>query len=226
MDVSLSLERQYERVPIDDDAMSRPVEPNLIEINQILHELEREADLPPGFCTQLLLENDDWSFVVKLHALCETAITQTVLKTLERPEIDDTVARLFMKTKIVLAVDLKILSKDSANFLGALGFLRNRLAHDVRQVGRFSLAAYEVAPPTNAKVSHLFGPHLASFKGHPYFAQTAHRVALLVRTLLTWHEMGVLRLSKTLGAADTEQAAFLRAMTATDERVSSSDAER
>ncbi len=41
--------------------------------DESLQELELDLGLPKGFCIKLL-EEDDWSFVIKLHALLESAV--------------------------------------------------------------------------------------------------------------------------------------------------------
>ena len=36
---------------------------------------ETELGITPGFLDRLLTEGDDWSFVIKVHAVAETALT-------------------------------------------------------------------------------------------------------------------------------------------------------
>ena len=75
-------------------------------------QMERDLGLPDDFVMLLLLEKDDWSFVVKLHALCETIITQTVVRLIAQPQIEDTVSRMLMHVKVRLVRDFSAISDD------------------------------------------------------------------------------------------------------------------
>ena len=47
--------------------------------DESLQELELDLGLPKGFCFKLL-EEDDWSFVIKLHALLESAVSELITR--------------------------------------------------------------------------------------------------------------------------------------------------
>lgn len=60
-------------------------------------ELERRLGLTPKFYDGLL-EEDDWSFVVKLNALFEGACTHVLTVRLQAPELADALAHLDLRT--------------------------------------------------------------------------------------------------------------------------------
>jgi hypothetical protein len=61
-----------------------------------LGNLENEIGLPAGFCERLREEGDDWSFVIKLHALFEAALTQMLTSQLGFPELNPVIAHIDM----------------------------------------------------------------------------------------------------------------------------------
>lgn len=103
-----------------------------------LGRLERDCDLPNGFCLTLLNESD-WSFVIKLHALLETAVSQLLVNALARKELADVFASLEMSNtktgKLAFVKALDLLPKAHLEFIRALSELRNQLAHRVKNVG-------------------------------------------------------------------------------------------
>ena len=109
-----------------------------------LGRLERDCDLPSGFCLGLLRESD-WSFVIKLHALLETAVSQLLIYSLARKELADVFASLEMshsKTgKLAFVKALGLLPKAHLDFIRALSELRNQLVHRVKNVG-FEIIGY------------------------------------------------------------------------------------
>jgi len=100
--------------------------------------IETELGLPTGFLTALR-EDDDWSFVIKMHAFLDAALAHRLAMTLERPELEEVFARLSLSggrtSKVAFARALGLLSERShTGYLEGLAQLRNTAAHDVRQV--------------------------------------------------------------------------------------------
>ncbi len=97
---------------------------------------ESELGLPDGFLDRLVQE-DEWSFVIKAHALVEATITHLLTaavdvrlrKVFERLELSDTA-----NGKIVFADALGLIGARERRFIQHLSELRNKLVHDVRQV--------------------------------------------------------------------------------------------
>ena len=63
-----------------------------------LAELEQRIGVQSGFFESLLQE-DDWSFVIKLHALLEAACTQLLLFHFKEPALGRVLARLELSNK-------------------------------------------------------------------------------------------------------------------------------
>lgn len=105
-----------------------------------INELEKEIGIPPGFLASLLNDgSDDWSFVIKLHTVAEAALTHLLTAALRREELADLFASLPMsdskRGKIAIAARLNLIDRNRAAFFRALGRIRNRFAHDVKNVG-------------------------------------------------------------------------------------------
>lgn len=118
-------------------------------------EFERRLGLPKNFYTKLLQE-DDWSFIVKLHALFEGACTHIITTRLHAPELADAFAQLdFANTKygkVALVRSLGAISSEQAAILRALAELRNALVHNISNVS-FSFPAYVEGLDANQRKS-------------------------------------------------------------------------
>jgi len=102
-----------------------------------IKDLVQELGVPSTFF-HALLEEDDWSFVIKLHSLIEAAVTHLLTVTLDKPEIRDLMSRLELSNlttgKLAFAKCLGILSSEDIRFIQKLSELRNELVHDVTKV--------------------------------------------------------------------------------------------
>lgn len=109
-----------------------------------ISEFEKLLALPSGFYEKLL-EEDDWSFVVKLSALFEAASTHILVKRLGTPELADSFAELDYANskfgKVTLLKKLDAIANEQSKALLALATLRNKLVHNVASVG-FSFEKY------------------------------------------------------------------------------------
>lgn len=98
-------------------------------------ELEAKIGVRENFFKDLLAE-DDWSFVIKLHALFEAACTHLLLFHFKEPDLTDIFARLELSNKttgkIAFLGKLELLGKDNRRLVAALSEMRNSLVHDVR----------------------------------------------------------------------------------------------
>jgi len=88
---------------------------------------------------------DDWTLIVKLHAMIETGLNGALLRELEKPALATIVAKLDTSNqatgKVAFAKALGILSDPSAKFIQQLSELRNKCVHDVRNFN-FNLIKY------------------------------------------------------------------------------------
>lgn len=106
--------------------------------------LEEELRLPSGFFVHLENE-DDWSYIVKLHTLLDAAITHLVKTALNDSRLDDIIYALPLGNsrtgKLVFARALELLPEMDIGFMGFLTILRNRLVHRIDEVD-FSIDKY------------------------------------------------------------------------------------
>jgi hypothetical protein len=99
--------------------------------------VEHRLGLPTGFCERLFAE-DDWSFIIKLHALCEAVITTALTSAFGNPDLEPIFSRLEMSQrqigKAAFARAANLVVDTEARFLYSLSELRNRLVHSVANV--------------------------------------------------------------------------------------------
>lgn len=113
----------------------------------IIERLEAGIGVPVGFFRSLLKQDDesDWSFVIKLHALIEAALTHLLAATSHRPGMEKVYALLDTSDrrtgKLAFIKELGLLDEDHRRFVAVLSGIRNKFVHDVKNVGS-TLDAY------------------------------------------------------------------------------------
>jgi hypothetical protein len=120
-----------------------------------LYRISKDLNLPKGFLFGLL-EEDDWSFVIKAHSLLEGALSYSLTTATGKEELADFFAEIDMKMKIDAAKGIKLLDSDLRKFLRALSNLRNKLVHNVSNVG-FSFEEYFKNKDTRKSFVNNFG---------------------------------------------------------------------
>jgi len=92
-----------------------------------------------------LREEDDWSFIIKLHALLESVCTSLLIFHLNEPEIKKFVSRLELSNtntgKVALLKQLHLLGEYERRFVRELSTLRNSIVHDVKN-SKFELKEF------------------------------------------------------------------------------------
>ena len=115
-------------------------------------QLLESVGLPIDFLDRLMQESD-WSLVIKLHAVFEAILGSLIVRSLGSKAIEEEVAHLdFNNTKsgkVAFARSLGLIEKPSVAFLRGLSELRNRLVHDIQNVS-FSLRASVAKMPEPA----------------------------------------------------------------------------
>lgn len=110
---------------------------------QAVGETLKSLGVARSFFDELLTKGDDWSFVIKIHALLEAALTHLLASELERPELTDILSKIETSDKragkVAFVKALKLLDEDHRRFINALSELRNVLVHDIRNTS-FSFA--------------------------------------------------------------------------------------
>ena len=115
----------------------KPFIENFPKLDSFLTPLESELGLPSAFFRGLLDEND-WSFVIKLHSLIEAAATRLLVVALDKPELEEIISHIELsgKTtgKLAFFKSLDLLDSKSIGFIRSLSEIRNKLVHDVSNV--------------------------------------------------------------------------------------------
>jgi len=105
---------------------------------------EKVLKLPTGFFGRFLKEGDDWSFIIKTHALIESGTTR-LLEAVVAPTIPFEFLQSLpldgRNSKLRLLEMLGRLESDHVKFIKGLSRIRNLVVHDVTQVG-FVLTDY------------------------------------------------------------------------------------
>jgi hypothetical protein len=114
----------------------------VIAYDETIAKLETDLGLTDGFFAGLA-EEDDWSFVVKCHALMESACSYLLTAYFNNPSYADIFSRLEMtdkkKGKLAFLRATGMIVPEEASFIVALSELRNSLVHNIHRVPfRFS----------------------------------------------------------------------------------------
>lgn len=161
----------------------------------VLARLESRLGLPEKFCETFLAE-DDWSFIIKLHALLEAALTDALVVKLGHPELERVVSNLSTSSaetgKIEFALALGLIERDERRCIKHLSRLRNEVAHSIRNVS-FDLKGYVNALDADQKKE--FVRDFAEWGGVKRSAELT-RDALEYPKVLLWH--GGLLITATL----------------------------
>ena len=119
---------------------------------------------PPEFFTDLLGQGDDWTFVIKFHAIIEAAFTQTLTRRLGVPEFESIFADLELSNastgKIAFGKAAGLIDDLERRYVRALSELRNTLVHDVRKVG-FRFDEYLQVATQRKSFVKSFAPFIA-----------------------------------------------------------------
>lgn len=85
-----------------------------------------------------LVEEDDWSFVIKVHAFIEAMVTELIITQISDDRIKSTIERLPLSdgqaSKLKMAKELNLLNSNERKFIKLFSSLRNELAHRIENV--------------------------------------------------------------------------------------------
>ncbi len=103
-----------------------------------------------------IVNQDDWSFVIKIHAFIEALVTDLIISQVSDERLRSTIERLPLSDeqagKLKIAKDMDLLSASDRKFIKILSRLRNDLAHKIENV-EFSFEAYIFEMDNNQKKS-------------------------------------------------------------------------
>src|SRR5882724_10809892 len=81
-----------------------------------------------------LEKNDDWTFVIKLHALVEAALNHLIIARIGEPSLQKFVSRLETSNdyagKLAVIRALELLPEKQRKFIKELSTIRNAFVHD------------------------------------------------------------------------------------------------
>ena len=127
------------------------------ELTNSAEKLLASVGLPPDFMRALVQESD-WSLIIKLHAVFEAVIASLIVKQLKTPDVEEVVSHLDFNNvksgKVAFARALGLIDSKEVAFLRGLSELRNALVHDIKNV-QFNLREH---------VRSLDDPQLKKFK--------------------------------------------------------------
>ncbi|WP_434983580.1 hypothetical protein [Vreelandella zhaodongensis] len=99
-----------------------------------IRRFERRLGIADGFFESLYRE-DDWSFIIKLHALIEAAAADMIVTSLGRPKLKKALSRIPLSDatygKASMLGSLDVLSSSYVTFIRKLSELRNDAVHNV-----------------------------------------------------------------------------------------------
>lgn len=99
-------------------------------------QLQAKIGLKESFFKSLLYDTDDWSFVIKLHALIEAVCASLLTFHFNEPKLGNIFSRLELsdkaKGKVRFLEETGLIDKFDKKFIYALSELRNKLVHDVK----------------------------------------------------------------------------------------------
>lgn len=109
------------------------------EAIELLNNSRQQAFLQIEECADALTKfyaEDDWSFVIKSHALIERAVTGMLIETTGDDRLKRTFERLPLSYeemgKLSVAKEFDVLTKPQRRFIRTLSQLRNNLVHKVK----------------------------------------------------------------------------------------------
>jgi len=115
--------------------------------------IEDELNLPSQFISTLY-RDDDWSFVIKLHALIESSLINTLSTVVNQGKLEKQFAWLNISDdqigKIRFAINLELITKNQYNFIKKFSEIRNQVIHDIKNTD-FSFTNYAKSLDANQK---------------------------------------------------------------------------
>jgi hypothetical protein len=105
---------------------------------EALRRMARDLGVPENLIAELFDEPNDWSFIIKAHALIEAALTEVLTVAIGREQLRGVVSRMSTgdkrQGKLAFAKSLGLLGKTVLRFVETLGRIRNQFVHDVHSV--------------------------------------------------------------------------------------------
>lgn len=127
------------------------------DLEEAIRNIESRTGVRPGFFDDLLKE-DDWSFIIKAHALLESACAEILTERSGEPELINIFSRIELSNKdsgkiaFLKAFNLSI--DRERRFITSLSELRNLLVHNARNTS-FNLLDHVAKLDKNQKKNFI-----------------------------------------------------------------------
>lgn len=122
-------------------------------VENAVKNIESKLGISSGFFDDLQNE-DDWSFVIKSHALIESSCSELLTVYFGQPSLDNIFSRLELGEKytgkIAFLSSLELLMPNERKYIQEFSLLRNRLVHNSRNLN-FSFSKYIAGMDKNQK---------------------------------------------------------------------------
>ncbi|MBT8356725.1 MAG: hypothetical protein KJO61_03040 [Deltaproteobacteria bacterium] len=103
-----------------------------------VYKLAEALGIPGGFYFNLI-KQDDWSSIIKLHALLEAAITYLIVEATNNKKLEDIFSRLELSNlktgKLAFARKYDLLDKQTISFIRTISEIRNECVHKIGNIG-------------------------------------------------------------------------------------------
>jgi hypothetical protein len=104
-----------------------------------INKIESSLGLAHDFFENLLLE-DDWSFIIKIHALIEAVCTDLLLYHFKESNLVEPITFLDLSNqrygKTVFLKKLELITSEHTKMINELGKIRNAFAHKISDLGK------------------------------------------------------------------------------------------
>lgn len=112
--------------------------------NFSIDKVEEKLKIPKNTLKSIFLDND-WSFIIKCHALIEAALNQAIVAVLGFNKLEDVISKIDTSNsstgKVTIAKNIGLLNTDKANSIKIISEIRNNLVHNIKNID-FDIGAY------------------------------------------------------------------------------------
>ena len=119
---------------MDDD-----IKPTQEDFDNTIYDLESEIGIPKGFCFNLK-DEDGWSFIIKLQALIDAAVTHLLTHSINKPELEGVITRLELGNstngKLAFIKKLDLLNESERRLVKTICEIRNDFVHNISNTGK------------------------------------------------------------------------------------------
>lgn len=102
----------------------------MISTKKLCNQLEISED----FILNIYKEENSWSFISKLAQLIEGIFTKFIIIRLNEPVIYDSISAMQQATRLNLALDLELISKEQKELFLTIAEIRNSYIHNIQNV--------------------------------------------------------------------------------------------